>query len=614
MEFDIVEHERAFKQAHSQFIRYISYNIGELTQQNRNAPDIAQLHADYTSLENDMHTLSAYMAMYTRNKNDDTLHMIILNSVAYTVKCIKIQYYIDTLYNVKQTNCAEDVIGMYITSDTAEKRSIGIFMQMSVLLYNDYRDMFDKADENEIDIKSCNDPITNVSESFDSIRGQASAIEQLQEMYILPFKYPNLFMNRPSGVLLYGPPGTGKTLLARASVHEFTRAAFYAPTPGALKGKYIGETEKNIDRVFNCAKHVLSLPDKENPSVMTYRQSIIFFDEFDSVAGIKSQDDPNMALSVNALLQQMDGIHTSSDVTVIASTNFPWRLNDAILRRFNSQILVDLADPSAIRSIILDIIKGTFYTPIINYTGTSDSDDVLVFLKSGNHECDGTLDPTVYGTLTEAMPKPAQGDIYDAIGIHAFLVRYGYIVNEQWLKIRAAAEQINFCIDSDLSVEYVVSLFTPSAAGLEIKHSIAVKKENYDIDANEAVIDGPNIFGYSPSDIKQIIATAIRNAADRAVQGPLILDESYPRPIYVPVSRTYANKLETVYVTEDYKDDPPLSDTVKREIVPDRSMIFNTTLTQKDVLHARDSTVSTIRNRDYVNLLKFSALGTIPIE
>ena len=618
MDFDITEHQSIFRQAHSQFIYYIQFTINDIIKRNDPAfaPDIAKLRADYTSVDSDLRTMSAYMAMYIRKPNDDTLHMIILNSVAFSVKCIEIQYYIDTLYNIKKTNCAEDIINMYMTSDTAIKRSIGIFMKMSVLLYNEYRDTFDRVDSDEVDIKSCNEPITGVTENFGGIRGQDTAITDLKIMYILPFKYPNLFMNKSTGVLLYGPPGTGKTLLARASVHEFKRAAFYAPTPGALKGKYIGETEKNIDRVFNCAKHVLSLPDQKDPSIMAYNQSVIFFDEFDSVAGVKSSTDPNMTLSVNALLQQMDGIGTSKEVSVIASTNYPWRLAEAIQRRFTNRILVDLADTDAIRSIILDTLKNVYYTPIIQYTGIDESNDVLEFLKSNDHpECGGTLDPEVYNILKGDTGAAVAQNIYDPYGIQFALEKTGMLMSaQQWYQLKVDAEQKNFCINSELSIEYIVSLFTPDSAGYAIKQSI-LDKIDYDLSANEDIIDGPNIFGYSPSDIKQIMASAIRSAAYRAAQGPLqkvfFSDDAY---IYSPVSRAHANTLTEVYITNDFDYTQPLDSKVTRTIVTDRHAIFNTTLTQHDVLYARNNTPSTIRNRDYINLLKYYIFGTIPNE
>jgi SpoVK/Ycf46/Vps4 family AAA+-type ATPase len=71
--------------------------------------------------------------------------------------------------------------------------------------------------------------------------------------------YPNLYPKVSKGILIYGPPGTGKTLIVKAAVNQLQARSsdvgvlYFTPSPGDLKGKYVGETEKKIEEWFMCA-------------------------------------------------------------------------------------------------------------------------------------------------------------------------------------------------------------------------------------------------------------------------------------------------------------------------------------------------------------------------
>ncbi|AEA07250.1 AAA-family ATPase [Lausannevirus] len=203
---------------------------------------------------------------------------------------------------------------------------------------------------------------------FDTVIGLERPKKELQDGLINTLKYPKLFGEPTKGILLYGPPGTGKTNIVRAAINELSssgniRILFYAPSASQLKGKYFGESEKMITSMFTCAsKEACSLgtqlnsdASKESVDVL----SVIFLDEFDSIAGNRS-DDKFAATTVNSLLQVMDGITSFPNVAMIAATNYPWNLDPAILRRFTSSILVDLPSKEDIYDQMMALLTTHF--------------------------------------------------------------------------------------------------------------------------------------------------------------------------------------------------------------------------------------------------------------
>lgn len=617
--------EMSFTKAHAYFSKYMNYTILDLSNRGPGLSPLNKINkltytkgrlADFYKL-----FLTYYKAYTGEQKTSEdktgeqkTMYMLILTAMDYVVLCILTQRDIDTIYSVNGASlqCGNDIVNMYLTAETAEQRSVGIFINYAIALRSIYI-----PDEHipTNTATTCMSPVANVSVSFDSIKGQEDAIENLKKLYTLPYKYPNLFAESSAGVLLYGPPGTGKTLLAKAAVSDFKRVAFFAPKPGDLKGKYVGETEKNISGVFTCAGIAI-----ENPE---YDSSVVFIDEFDSVAGAKTEDDPSMVSSVNTLLQEMDGIQSKKNITVIAATNYPWRIEDAILRRFQKRVFVDLANTDAIRSIILQKIQKVYYDKIIEFLGETPEaaqDDVLAFLKSGIWDLEGTpaetrtcspLEESVYIRLTE-KPRIREQPWFDIFGLYNLMNTDVLAADSlaEWNELKSKAEKVNFCISNMPAVEYVVSLFTPDTTGLEIKQSITVDKKVYDTEKNQKLLAGPGLFGYSPSDVEKIMDTAFRDAAYRAAQGVFV--KKYG--IYIPVSNEYASTIQShtdLFVTGEYIKSPDIQ---KVTPIPknERHRVFNTILTQLDVMSARDTSPTIIRNIDYVNLLHYHILGKMP--
>ncbi len=182
--------------------------------------------------------------------------------------------------------------------------------------------------------------------TWEDIGGLEKVKSQLRESIEWPLKYAESFktigIKPPTGVLLYGPPGTGKTLLAKAVATE-SEANFIAVRGPELISKWVGESEKGIRKVFKRARQVAP--------------SIIFFDEIDAIAGTRGEECGGSKVTervVNQLLSEMDGIEKLDKVTVIAATNRPDIVDEALLRpgRFDALIRIPLPDEGARTQIL----------------------------------------------------------------------------------------------------------------------------------------------------------------------------------------------------------------------------------------------------------------------
>ena len=186
--------------------------------------------------------------------------------------------------------------------------------------------------------------------TYDDIGGMGETIDQLREMVELPLRYPELFqrlgVDPPKGVLLYGPPGTGKTRLARAVANE-SEAEFFLINGPEIMGSAYGESEKALREVFERAT-------KAAPA-------IIFIDEIDSIAPKRGQVSGEAEKRLVAqLLTLMDGLEPRANLIVIAATNRPDAIDEALRRpgRFDREIVVGVPDERGRREILAIHTRG----------------------------------------------------------------------------------------------------------------------------------------------------------------------------------------------------------------------------------------------------------------
>lgn len=189
--------------------------------------------------------------------------------------------------------------------------------------------------------------------SYEDVAGLDEQVESVREAIELPLLKPELFEKvgivPPKGVLLVGPPGCGKTLLAKA-VANHTEATFIRMVGSELAQKYIGEGGRMVRELFSLAK-------EKSPSV-------IFLDEIDAI-GAKRLDgstsgDREVQRTLMQLLAELDGFDALQDVKIIAATNRPDILDDALLRpgRFDRVIEIPIPDDDARKSILKVHLKS----------------------------------------------------------------------------------------------------------------------------------------------------------------------------------------------------------------------------------------------------------------
>ena len=199
-------------------------------------------------------------------------------------------------------------------------------------------------------------PETKSDITFADVAGLEDVKNQIRYKVLEPLKNPELaemYKIEPGAkILLYGPPGTGKTFIARAIAGEVD-AEFYAVNCQDLISKYMGDSSKKLDELFDEAQK--------------NERAIIFFDEFDSVASKRGDGadgvDAEMARFVATFLSKVDGFkksETNKMLLLIAATNRPWALDSAMLRggRFDTHIYVGVPDQAARDFLVNKVLKG----------------------------------------------------------------------------------------------------------------------------------------------------------------------------------------------------------------------------------------------------------------
>ncbi|KAI3688665.1 hypothetical protein L2E82_46411 [Cichorium intybus] len=220
----------------------------------------------------------------------------------------------------------------------------------------------DVVTENEFEKRLLADviPPSDIGVTFDDIGALEKVKDTLKELVMLPLQRPELFckgqLTKPcKGILLFGPPGTGKTMLAKAVATE-AGANFINISMSSITSKWFGEGEKYVKAVFTLASKI-------SPSV-------VFVDEVDSMLGRRENPGEHEAMRKmkNEFMVNWDGLRTKDTerVLVLAATNRPFDLDEAVIRRLPRRLMVNLPDAPNRAKILKVILAKEDLSPDID--------------------------------------------------------------------------------------------------------------------------------------------------------------------------------------------------------------------------------------------------------
>ena len=242
--------------------------------------------------------------------------------------------------------------------------------------------------------------------TFADVAGQDEAKESLQEVVSYlhnPEKYKDIGANMPKGILLVGPPGTGKTMLAKAVAGE-ANVPFFSISGSEFVEMFVGMGASKVRDLFRTAK-------EKAPC-------IVFIDEIDAVGGKRTAGrlggNDEREQTLNQLLAEMDGFEGNTGVMILAATNRPENLDDALLRpgRFDRRIPVELPDLKGREEILKVHAKKVKTEDNIDY-GT------IARMASGasGAELANIINEAALRAIREGRDKVTQTDLEESIEV-----------------------------------------------------------------------------------------------------------------------------------------------------------------------------------------------------
>ncbi|MBO3798050.1 MAG: ATP-binding protein [Thermoproteota archaeon] len=242
--------------------------------------------------------------------------------------------------------------------------------------------------------------IEKPSVRWEDIINLEEAKKKLYVNVIFPTIRPDVYkLPWSTGILFYGPPGCGKTLLAAALANSI-RATFYLVKASSVLSKWLGESEKNIARLFEHARRNSSSSEP----------AILFIDEVESIVGTHIYETGGESRARLQLQQEMDGLASKGRVEhvyVIAATNNPWLLPDSFLRRFEERLYVPPPDITARKKLFMYFTSKLSLKPPIYY-------DELARLTEGYsaHDIENICKDAFKMTIEEFFEQgdPMKGD------------------------------------------------------------------------------------------------------------------------------------------------------------------------------------------------------------
>ncbi|MED6207390.1 hypothetical protein PIB30_035383 [Stylosanthes scabra] len=292
------------------------------------------------------------------------------------------------LYHVYHTADAEKIIGWALShhlmqnpgADADSKLmlscesiqyGIGILHSIQNESKSMKKSLKDVVTENEFEKRLLADviPPNDIDVTFDDIGALENVKDTLKELVMLPLQRPELFckgqLTKPcKGILLFGPPGTGKTMLAKAVATE-AGANFINISMSSITSKWFGEGEKYVKAVFSLASKIAP--------------SVIFVDEVDSMLGRRENPGEHEAMRKmkNEFMVNWDGLRTKDTerVLVLAATNRPFDLDEAVIRRLPRRLMVNLPDAPNRAKILKVILVKEELSPDVDLDAVANMTD-----------------------------------------------------------------------------------------------------------------------------------------------------------------------------------------------------------------------------------------------
>ncbi|KAF3947568.1 hypothetical protein CMV_026314 [Castanea mollissima] len=243
--------------------------------------------------------------------------------------------------------------------------------------------------------------------SDSDVGGLDACKKLLEEAAIVPIEFPHFFTgNRKPwrAILLYGPPGTGKTHVANAIATD-SHSTFFSVSASNIVSKWMGEGEKQVSNLFRSARD-------EAPS-------IIFIDEIDSLCGPRGNDNEHEAsrrIKTEFLVHMQAVSNDVTNVLVLAATNTPNHLDEAMRRRFEKRIYVPLPTPEAREQIFKWHIGKTphnlspeDFRDLASKTDGFSGSDISICVKDALYQpIRATLDAKFFRENSEGMWVPCK--------------------------------------------------------------------------------------------------------------------------------------------------------------------------------------------------------------
>lgn len=323
------------------------------------------------------------------------------------------------------------------------------------------------------------DPLgVDMTVDFSQVGGLQGHVEQLKEMVQLPLLYPELFskfnVTPPRGVLFHGPPGTGKTLLARALANSIgsggRKVSFYMRKGADALSKWVGEAEKQLRLLFEEARRT--------------QPSIIFFDEIDGLAPVRSSKQEQIHASiVSTLLALMDGMDGRGQVIVIGATNRPDNIDPALRRpgRFDREFYFPLPDKDARRAII-DIhtkdwgLSGPFKDALAENTKGYGGADLRALSTEAALNAIQRTYPQIYQTQERLVVDPTKIDVHAS----DFMISVKKIVPSSQRSAATAATPLPRLIEPLLKDQYDAMLKVLDNVMPRIKKTTALEEAMFE--------------------------------------------------------------------------------------------------------------------------------------